>query len=297
MTDHYQYIQNALEIRAQSKHETHKVGAVIVSQEFEIAHPNYYPAPLEHTIGHHQKLGNASTTVHAEIAAILQARFPTDKAKIYITQRPCPNCAKAIIEAGIKEVYVSAETRNTVLGKKIQPFFENASLPFLTYAGVSVFEIGEKIIPLNTALKCNDDGLKPQPFNADFDHAVSQQVEPFAACIAHDKTGNRYFLHAQAKVPHCLPQERVHEISNIQQKYETALQPINRLLMICARYGLQMDQHDVYSSRTPTSREFVNFIGAGYSALRIGNESICRDASGLTALRQIKDHNILNVFS
>lgn len=47
-------------------------------------------------------------TIHAEMNAILFAArngIKTEGASIYITCSPCKNCAKAIIQAGIKQVY------------------------------------------------------------------------------------------------------------------------------------------------------------------------------------------------
>lgn len=293
MSKHHTYMKMALEARDQSAHETHKVGAVVVGEGYDVARPNFFPDALERTIGHEQKLGNASTTVHAEIAAIFEAPCKTDGASIYITQRPCPNCAKAIIEAGITEIYISAETRNTPLGQKINPFFETASLPFLTYAGVSVFEVGEDILPLNEARYCHAEGLNVLPFSGSFETLLDDLDEPFAACLAKDPDGQTYFLSAKAQTPHCLPHERASAIAAAQSKYETALQPINRLLMACAREGLQAQPDFIYSSQTPTSREFVNMIGAGYRFLQIGNTNSCRDVSGLHALAQLTTHDIL----
>jgi len=40
--------------------------------------------------------------VHAELNAILNARFPLDGCRIYTTMFPCNECAKAIIQAGIE---------------------------------------------------------------------------------------------------------------------------------------------------------------------------------------------------
>lgn len=297
MRKHHTYIQQALDIRAQSAHETHKVGAVVVGDGYVSARANFYPEALESTIGHAQKLGNASTTVHAEIAAIIAAPEKTDGASIYITQRPCPNCAKAIIEAGITEIYICDQAKHTPLGQKINPFFESASLPFLTFAGVAVFEVGDEVIGLNTARYCHADGLGLQDFKGDFDALIKAQesTEPFAACIAQDQSGRAYFLRAEAQTPSCLPHERADAIAATQSKYETALQPINRLLMACAREGLRMDAAHIYSSQTPTSREFVNFLGAGYTSLHIGDTKLCRDEFGLLALEQLRAYQVIDV--
>ncbi|MGY4104173.1 ComE operon protein 2 [Ignavigranum ruoffiae] len=52
--------------------------------------------------------GHCIRTIHAEMNAILQcARFgaQTEGASIYVTHFPCLNCSKAIIQAGLKQVY------------------------------------------------------------------------------------------------------------------------------------------------------------------------------------------------
>lgn len=49
-----------------------------------------------------------STAIHAETGAIAYAArkgIPLQDASIYVTTFPCPNCARSIIEAGIKTVY------------------------------------------------------------------------------------------------------------------------------------------------------------------------------------------------
>lgn len=54
-------------------------------------------------------------TIHAEINAILQcAKFgvATAGAEIYVTHFPCLPCSKAIIQAGIKNVYYAKDYKN-----------------------------------------------------------------------------------------------------------------------------------------------------------------------------------------
>lgn len=54
-------------------------------------------------------------TIHAEVNAILQcAKFgvPTEGTEIYVTHFPCLNCAKIIIQAGIKRVYFATDYKN-----------------------------------------------------------------------------------------------------------------------------------------------------------------------------------------
>ena len=55
--------------------------------------------------------------IHAEINALIKMDFnnPKDK-KMYLTHSPCKMCAKAIINANIKEVYYCEEYQNDLSG-------------------------------------------------------------------------------------------------------------------------------------------------------------------------------------
>jgi len=59
--------------------------------------------------------GHCVRTVHAEANALLQcAKFgvPTEGAEIYVTHFPCLQCAKQLIQGGIKTVYYAEDYRN-----------------------------------------------------------------------------------------------------------------------------------------------------------------------------------------
>lgn len=60
---------------------------------------------------------------HAELNAILNSRVSLEGARLYVTLFPCNECAKAIIQSGIKEViYVSdkySKSENTIASKKM----------------------------------------------------------------------------------------------------------------------------------------------------------------------------------
>lgn len=67
---------------------------------------------------------------HAELNAIINCeRKNLIGAKLYVTSYPCYNCAKLIIQAGIKEVYYLGDTHaNHVLIKAAKNLFELASI-------------------------------------------------------------------------------------------------------------------------------------------------------------------------
>jgi dCMP deaminase len=60
--------------------------------------------------------------VHAEQNAIVQAAYhgiPTEGATLYTTGWPCTQCAKILINAGIKEIVYVDDTYNDPLSKEI----------------------------------------------------------------------------------------------------------------------------------------------------------------------------------
>lgn len=72
--------------------------------------------------------------VHAELNAILNATEPLQNCTIYVSLFPCNECAKAIIQSGIKEVvYESDKYRDTDSAK--------ASRRMLNSAGVKLRQV------------------------------------------------------------------------------------------------------------------------------------------------------------
>jgi len=306
-TDHFELMKLALKMEEQSEHDTHKVGALIHKDNKQVVRANFWPEPLAKHIGKHKKLGNASTTMHAEMAAICASQS-TEGASIYITDLPCPNCAKAIAEARITHVYIDSHTHNTPLGLKIKPYFDDISTRIFKKAGIFVYEMNEPERTINKIVTPDESILRQihrpvrqisleyedinQPRFLEIIAAQSNKVS-FAACYAKSDLGHHTFLFAQVSRSIGLSPEDAEEITNGQDKYEPSLQPINRLILACARHGLKIDPKYLYSSQTPTARELVNIIGAGYSSIHIGDNTKCRDKWGLMALKQLKKHNVI----
>lgn len=312
--NHFNHMRMALEIESQSAHPTHKVGALICGRDvyghpFTIAHANYWPPILAEKIGRNEKLGNASTTVHAEIAAICSAPS-VEGASIYVTDLPCPNCSKAIVEARIKHVYIDSHTHHTPLGEKMKPFFEGMSMPIFEAAGVGVYEMNVESHEYTPLHSPDSAVLRPIQYpvfqiplevgqinHEHFKAFIAEQDDrtEFAACYAKSPLGKYIFLCARVHRSIGLTSKLEDQIHNAQDKYESSIQPINRLLLNCARYGLKIDDEYLYSSQVPTSREFVNMIGAGHFRISIGDIEKSRDEWGIKALHQLRHADIVEV--
>ena len=104
-----------------------KVGAVLVKDN-RIISMGYNGTPVGMDNECEDREGNTKSIVmHAEINAILYAAkvgIPTEGCTLYVTLSPCVECAKAIIQAGIKTVYYKEQYRNidglTLLDKYVK---------------------------------------------------------------------------------------------------------------------------------------------------------------------------------
>jgi dCMP deaminase len=106
----------AREISTWSKDPSSKIGAVIVNDDRRILATGYngFPKGIEDT---EERLNDREQKypriVHAEMNVIYNATYSgvsLDGAKLYVYGLPvCNECAKGIIQVGIKEVYVAQE--------------------------------------------------------------------------------------------------------------------------------------------------------------------------------------------
>jgi len=79
--------------------------------------------------------------VHAEVNAIMNKNSATvDGSKLYVTMFPCNECAKIIIQAGIKEVIVHETSKTSKLTQGQKRHIYEASHAMLKRAGVKVLQ-------------------------------------------------------------------------------------------------------------------------------------------------------------
>lgn len=104
-----------------SKDESSQVGACIVNPQNRIVGIGYNGLPIGCSDEEFpwEREGKWLDTkypyvVHAEPNAILNATVPLQGARIYVTLFPCNECAKLIIQSGIKEIiYLSDKYEGT----------------------------------------------------------------------------------------------------------------------------------------------------------------------------------------
>ncbi len=128
-----------------SKDPSTQVGAVIVSPANKVVSIGYNGLPKGCSDDDYpwDRDGSALETkyvyvVHAELNAILNAPLPVIGCRIYVSLFPCNECAKAIIQAGIKEIVYEDD-------KYAQTDIVKASKRMLNSAGVTLRQTSKKI--------------------------------------------------------------------------------------------------------------------------------------------------------
>jgi dCMP deaminase len=137
-----------LNIAETVKEKRTKIGAVIVGKDNEIVSTGYnsFPRGINDDVEERQQRPEKYFwMVHGELNAILNAArigVSTNGCKIYLTCGiPCSNCGRAIINAGITEVYCKTEdtTRNREKwdeeSSKTKQMFEESGVEVIFYEG------------------------------------------------------------------------------------------------------------------------------------------------------------------
>ena len=106
------YLEITKTIAALSKDASTKVGAIILGPSCEVRSVGYNGAPRGCTADEDQRGLERPEKYywfsHAELNAITNAArvgTPLDGASLVVTHPPCMDCARAIVQAGIKQVF------------------------------------------------------------------------------------------------------------------------------------------------------------------------------------------------
>lgn len=126
-----------------SKDPNTKVGACIVSMDKKVLSVGYNGMPIgidDKKIPWGREGEELDTkypyVCHAELNAILNSDRNLHNSRIYVTLFPCNECAKALIQAGIKEVvYLDDKYRDTNSGIASRRLLDMAGVKIIKYEG------------------------------------------------------------------------------------------------------------------------------------------------------------------
>jgi dCMP deaminase len=142
-----EYFMGVASLSALRSKDPHtQVGACVASEKNKVLTMGYNGMPIglsddEMPWGGEIEDGNPLNTkylyvCHAEFNAILNARVSLDGSRIYVTLFPCNECAKAIVQSGIKEViYSSDKYADTVATQASKRILDLAGVKYRKFEG------------------------------------------------------------------------------------------------------------------------------------------------------------------
>ncbi len=130
-----------------SKDPSTQVGALVASDKNKVLTMGYNGMPIgcKDDDMPWDREGDALETkylyvCHAEFNAILNATGSLENGRIYVTLFPCNECAKAIIQSGIKEViYMDDKYANTPSIIASKKMFDMTGVKYRKYEGKTPF--------------------------------------------------------------------------------------------------------------------------------------------------------------
>jgi dCMP deaminase len=309
-------MQKAVDIVNTSMHEKNKIAATIFGQDsrknnFSISYTNYWPESILSQLGTSCRIGNASGTIHAETACIIHAPY-TGNASICITDPFCPNCAKNMAEAGIKKIYIDHKGFNKDFVDRRAYAFENMSMRICEKAGINVYQLWRKEERIEPIFEIDPEftpamerpveiislasGDKDELLALINEKTAQYNGQRLAIAVCHDEEDNKKAICVR---PHLVTgytsHEAYQEIESHKGKYSFIQEPVNRLITNAPRLGLRPVNGLSYYSQVPTSREFVNMIGAGINQFFIGNRDLARDEDAFEAMALLEKEKIIKI--
>lgn len=140
------FMSIALLSSLRSKDGNTKVGACIVSDDHKVLSLGYNGMPLGVSDEEIPWAGSKENkpyletkypyVCHAELNAILNSNHNLKGSTLYVTLFPCNECAKAVIQAGIKKVvYLSDKYHDTDAEVAARRMLDMAKIPYVHYEG------------------------------------------------------------------------------------------------------------------------------------------------------------------
>jgi deoxycytidylate deaminase len=280
----YEAMQAAVDVVLTSEHHKNKIASCLFTEEFFITTINHRPQIMCDHLSPDIRIGKSSQFIHSEVACIHAFQEPTGGASLCVTDPFCPNCAKAIVEAGIAHVYIDHKGLDKDFATRRGDEFENLSLFMMEKAGIDVsilYRKDNKIEPLlQSKIKTRSAGASDIEF---FDIANDLSLEDmmynfrnrqphgaWACARISEPSGKLSGILVFEALPHGITPQEFEEKKNFSEKYALTIDPVNRLCFYLKRKGLKLADMEIGVNQFPSSRAMVNAVGFGIQKLFVG---------------------------
>jgi dCMP deaminase len=301
-------MQNAVDIVNTSEHNSNKIAACLFKGHQWVVETNHRPDIFQSHFTPDIKFGQSSQFIHSETACIFNTPFITEGAEICITDPPCPNCAKAICEAGITHVYIDHKGLDKDFAQRRGDDFESLSLLVFEKAGVNVSIIYRKEARLENLIgppvatrKGSAQGI--EFFDWDNDVSLHDYLSKFRQRQPHTSWALAKIQEEEKYLGIILFEELTNGLTprdyaehrQRSEKYRLPVDPLNRILYFAKRKGMTIIDGAVAVNLYPSSRALVNSIGFGLKKIHIGEMKPDHDEQGHVAAKMIERTGVLQL--
>lgn len=272
-------------------------------------HINHRPAALKARLTPDIRIGNSSQFIHSETACIFDFPHPVEGKAICITDPFCPNCAKAIAESGIRNVYIDHKGLDKDFAKRRGSDFESLSLLIMEKAGIRVSIVHRKerrIVPLleprietrrgaSAGIEFFD--IAPELSLADIVNGfrMRQAHTAWAAARIREHNGTLTGLLVFEGLPPGLTPHDYAARRDAAAKYRLPVDPLNRLYFYIKRKGLTLVDNHAGCNLFPSSRALVNSVGMNVRTITIGENTPDHDMDSHDAAVILEENNVLTL--
>jgi len=304
-------MEDAIGVVTGSEHDTSKVAACVFQSggkaKPSAAH-NERPAVLRSHYEWKDRLGVSSQFVHAELAALSRFTGEWHGASICVTDPFCPNCAKNLAEAGVREIYIDHKGFQKDFAARNGGEFESMSMLIAAKAGMNVHVLNRKEKTLTPILE-QATITRPSPSGIEFfdlkgsmslewalemfrDRLGTNEAWAIAFVTERDGTG-RGLLALEALPPGFTPDDFLHRKGAGTGKYRFPIDPVTRLMITARRMGFIIQENRVGCAQVPSSRALVNGLEFGLKSLILASKTPDHDLTGVNTLEELQKKLIL----
>lgn len=302
-------MQLAVDIVNTSEHDKNKIASCLFSDDFSVVGTNHRPEIMCAHLSPDLRIGKSSQFIHSEVSCIHASTHPTEGASLCVTDPFCPNCAKAIVEAGIKHVYIDHKGLDKDFAARRGEEFENLSLFMMEKAGVNVsilYRKNNKIEPLlQPQIQTRSAGASDiEFFDIADDLSLENMMHSFRNRQPHgawacarilEESGKTSGLLVFESLPHGITPQEYEEKKDFSEKYALTNDPVNRLCFYLQRKGLKLIDNHIGVNQFPSSRAMVNSVGYGVTDFTVGEEVNKIGLNRYAGAKILEENGILNI--
>lgn len=286
--EHMQAMANTVNLVQNSKHPTNKVatsvyGSNFKSESFTSAHTNTCPHEIQEIIKIKGRIRERSGYIHAELNALMGCKPGWQSLALTVTDPPCPNCMKNIVDAGVTSVFIDAKGFKKDFYQRRRFEFDLISKRIAKFAGISLYVLNRKkneIHPILLDQEISEVAVDQERWELFPDNLNQQELlkkkglQKSVTAYVQDLSSKRYLACSSETLPGNMSQEEADALlsdSRLSKRYNFKNFPILSIILLSLRKGFLLDKEIFHLNFEPSSLDLVYIIAFGIEKISLSS--------------------------